>query len=289
MSCKIPIVQTMHNFRMLCPGATFYRDNHICEDCVKNNLMCAIKHKCYRESRLQTFICVLNLLFHRYTKIYHKLHYICLTDFNRKKLLQLNLYQQCDHIDPQKVYIKPNFTFDFPKLEREEGDYFLFIGRVEKLKGIDILLEAFRTMPKHKLIIVGTGSKLEYYQSLASKNVEFKGQLEKKELAITINKSKAVIVSSQCYESFGMVIIEAYAAHKAVIAGNIGNIASLVKDNITGIKFTYNSPASLKDAILKFEQNNKSFLEQNCYKEFKNKYSPDNNYKILEHIYNRLL
>ena len=86
---KVPVVQTIHNFRLLCPGATFYRDGHICEDCVEYGLKCAVKHRCYRGSKIQTLACVLSTAFHRMTGIYGKINYICLTDFNKQKLLGL--------------------------------------------------------------------------------------------------------------------------------------------------------------------------------------------------------
>ena len=91
---KVPVVQTIHNFRLLCPGATFYRDGHICEDCVEHGLRCAIKHSCYRESKIQTVACVISTMFHRITGIYGKINYICLTDFNKKKLLELKQIKQ---------------------------------------------------------------------------------------------------------------------------------------------------------------------------------------------------
>lgn len=108
LKCKVPVVQTVHNFRLLCPGATFYRDGHICEECVEKGLGCAIKHSCYRGSKVQTLVCVFSTWFHRLTGVYGKLNYICLTEFNKEKLLQLN------QIKPERVFVKPNFTFDSP-------------------------------------------------------------------------------------------------------------------------------------------------------------------------------
>ena len=86
---KTPVVQTIHNFRFLCPGATFYRDGHICEDCVSKGLKCAIKHNCYRNSKAQTFICIVNTWIHRRTGILKKINYIVLTSFNKEKIMQL--------------------------------------------------------------------------------------------------------------------------------------------------------------------------------------------------------
>ena len=109
---KVPVVQTIHNFRLLCPGATFYRNEKICEECITKGLRCALKHSCYRGSKLQTLACVINTKIHRITGIYRKINYICLTKFNKEKLLQLNITGKRQIIDTTKVIIKPSFTFD---------------------------------------------------------------------------------------------------------------------------------------------------------------------------------
>ena len=103
-SRKIPVVQTLHNFRLLCPGATFFRNGALCEDCLTEGLGCAVKHRCYRGSKAQTLACVISTKFHRMTGIYKKLNYICLTEFNRRKLLTLK------GIQPDRVAVKPNFV-----------------------------------------------------------------------------------------------------------------------------------------------------------------------------------
>lgn len=108
-SSKARVVQTVHNFRLICPGALLYRDGNICEDCLGKGLKCAIYNNCYRESKLQTLLVVLMLKIHRFFGIYRKLNYICLTEFNRKKLLEVNIVQRKKIINPNKVYVKPNF------------------------------------------------------------------------------------------------------------------------------------------------------------------------------------
>ena len=110
-SCGIPVVQTIHNFRLLCPAATFYRDGCICEECVERGLSCAVRHNCYRGSKLQTSLCVINTKIHRILRTYSKLNYICLTEFNKEKLLQLNSLSKNNIINENKVFIKPNFTY----------------------------------------------------------------------------------------------------------------------------------------------------------------------------------
>ena len=103
LSCHMPIVQTVHNFRLVCPGATFFRDGHVCEECLDKGLVCAVKHKCYRGSRGQTFACVVSTWIHRFIGTYKKLNYICLTEFNKEKLL--NLKQQNLFLQLMKVHL----------------------------------------------------------------------------------------------------------------------------------------------------------------------------------------
>lgn len=106
VKCGVPVVQTMHNFRLLCPRATFYRNGHICEDCISKGLRAAVRYSCYRGSKVQTMICVINTWIHRHTGILGKINYICLTEFNKEKLLHLK------YIKKEKVFEKPNFTFE---------------------------------------------------------------------------------------------------------------------------------------------------------------------------------
>lgn len=152
---KVPMVQTEHNFRLLCSGAIFYRDGHICEDCVESGLWCAIKHKCYRESRIQTLACALSIWFHQLMGIYGKINYICLTELNKKKLSNLK------QINKENVFVKLNFveSSDGFVPEEKRENQFVFVGRLAKLKGIDILFAAWKGMgdTAPKLVVCGTG------------------------------------------------------------------------------------------------------------------------------------
>lgn len=286
-SMKVPIVQTIHNFRLLCPGATFYRDGRICEECVTKGLKCSVKYNCYRDSKLQTLACVINTKIHRMIGIYGKINYICLTKFNKEKFLQLNRLGKRQIIDPQKVFIKPNFTFDTSSeiSEKRNCEYYLFIGRVEQIKGLDILLDAFAGLPNEKLVIAGTGSQLEEYKKKATDNVKFTGFLNRNELTQYLLKAKAIVVPSQWYETFGMIIVEAYAMHKPVIVGNIGNIASLVDEGKTGLYFKYDSAKSLQNAIHRFRQIDTREMGTNAYRKYKTEFTDEINYSVLRSIY----
>ena len=110
--CGVPVVQTVHNFRFICPGALLHREGQVCEDCLRKGLMCAVRYGCYRGSKLQTLLLTVSLLLHRKTGIYRRLSFICLTEFNKQKLLQINGRKKI--IDPARVFVKPNFTFEAP-------------------------------------------------------------------------------------------------------------------------------------------------------------------------------
>ncbi|MCD8148936.1 MAG: glycosyltransferase family 4 protein [Clostridiales bacterium] len=278
-SCGVLVVQTVHNFRLLCPGATFYRDGHICEDCVEHGLGCALRHSCYRGSRLQTLVCVVSTKVHRILGTYGKIHYICLTEFNREKLLQLK------QIRPEQVFVKPNFTYD-PDCEHQDDRYYLYIGRIEAKKGVDKIAAAFCKMLGRKLLLAGTGPMLDEmrhrYESYS--NISFLGFVPHDELNELLSHTKAVVVNSQCYESFGMMVIEAYAAGVPVLAGNRENISSLVKEGVTGIRFSGDSEEALISAVNKFESSSTAWND-NARKTYEELYSPDSNIEVLEDIY----
>lgn len=279
----IPVIQTMHNFRLLCPGALFYRDGKICEECLSKGLSCSLKYKCYRGSFLQTLASVITLKIHRALGTYKRLNYICLTEFNRKKLLSL----KC--VDSEKVFIKPHFTVESNNTRKErKKDYFLFLGRVEKIKGIEVIIEAFQDIP-YTLKIVGTGEEEKRLRSLIEEkhchNIEFVGYQSGETLDEILSGARALVSAPQLYETFGMTVIEAYAHRVPVIVGNIGNVSSLVEDGVTGLKFQYDSPDDLRRTIEEFMGLDCEMLGENAYKVFQEKYSEEENYKTLMKIY----
>lgn len=285
--CKVPVVQTLHNFRMLCPAGSFFRNNVICEECVDGGLKCAVKHKCYRNSKLQSFVSAAVLKVHRILGTYRKVNFICLTEFNRDKLLASN-----NIVDAKKVYIKPNFTFAEgiePSSEKEQEEYYLFAGRVEALKGIDIAIKAFEKIPDRQLYIAGTGPMMEEMQAYVKehdiKNIRFLGYLQKEEMTERFYHAKAVIMTSQCYEAFAMTIAEAYSYGVPVIAGRVGNMEGMVKEGVTGVKFTYNSAEDLAKKVEEFEHLDRMTLKENAREFYQNRLRPEDNYRKLMEIY----
>ena len=288
IQCGVPVVQTVHNFRLLCPGAIFYRNGHICEDCLEKGLWCAIRYNCYRNSKMQTLACVISTKFHRIIGIYGKINYICLTDFNKEKLLKLK------QVKENKIFIKPNFvenTQKFIPVEKRENQ-FVFSGRLDKLKGIDILLKSWKKMGKRapKLIVCGTGPMEEWCKEFVEKNkinVEIKGFISNEDVKKILANSKALILPTQLYEGFPMSIVEAYSVGTPVIGSNIGNVKSVIEERITGVIFTPTSKEMLIEAIiyiLGFHNIQES--TKNVYLE---KYTVQKNYIKLLNIYESVM
>ena len=278
----VPVVQTVHNFRLLCPGATFFRDGHVCEDCLSKGLSCAVKNKCYRGSRIQTLACVVSTIIHRTLKIYGKLNYICLTEFNKEKLLHLK------QIKKEKVFVKPNFVEAAKEivLYEQRKDQFVYVGRLEEIKGMDILLGAWKTMGKNapKLLMCGKGPLEEWCHTFINENklenVEMLGFVPNEQVRELVGKSKALILPTQVYEGFPMTIAESFAAGTPVIGSDLGNTGSLIENGKNGWKFQPKSIDELAEAVQKIRESFEGLDEEMICK-----YSAEKNYEQLRNIY----
>lgn len=286
-ACRKPVVQTVHNFRLLCPGAIFLRDGKVCEQCVKDGLRCAVRYGCYRNSKLQSFMSAAILKLHRFLGTYSRLFYICLTDFNKEKLLLLNQHGKT-YIRKERIFVKPNFV-QLPFMEAvQKKEQYLYVGRLEKLKGIWVLLEAWKELPDRKLLVCGSGPEESEIRAYLRKHdingAELKGQLPHEEILRLLAESKALILPTTCYEGQPMVILESYAAGTPVIASDIGNAGNMVIPGVTGLRFSCGDAKALKEAVIQMEEK-RGWDTRSLYEK---KYTPERNYELLLEIYNRV-
>ncbi len=287
LSLGIPVVQTVHNFRLICPAATLYRDRHICEDCIFKGLSCSVKHSCYRGSKAQTLISAMTLYIHRFLGIYKKIGYICLTEFNKKKLLEINRRKLL--IRPGSVFVKPNFI-DAPKVSQKSGiggDYFICCQRLDELKGTDILIKAYELLKKEapRLILCGSGPMDDYCRKHIEEgglNIEMMGYTEHSRVLSLISGAKALILPTRWYEGFPMTIVEAFSRGTPVIVSDIGNAADLVEEGVTGLKFKDGDPKALARCLL-----DPGLSDLNPYKRYEELYTEEINYGILKDIYEK--
>jgi glycosyltransferase involved in cell wall biosynthesis len=249
-ACKaegVPVVQTLHNFRFFCPSALFLRDGKPCEECVNKSLLESVRYRCYRGSRAATATLAAMLTLHRAIGTYSRDidRYITLTQFARRKAANAGIAKQ-------KLVVKPNFVPNPPAPGRGGGGYVAFVGRLLDGKGAETLVSAWRHLPSVKLKIVGDGAlrpALERVAQSENLNIEFTGTLDRANVLETVSGAELLIVPSEWYEGFPMVIAESFACGTPVLASRIGSLEELIDEGVNGRKFTPGDAAGLADAV----------------------------------------
>lgn len=286
-ACSVPVFQTIHNFRMLCPSALLYRDGQICEECISYGLGCAVKHSCYRGSKLQTIACIINTCIHRFSGIYKSVYYICLTEFNKNKLLQLK------QIPAKHVFVKPNFIENNLALvqDKDREEQYVFAGRLDKSKGIDLLFQVWEEMGDSapRLVVCGSGPMDDWCKDFVNchkVNIELKGRLSNEDARRLIGSSLALILPTQWYEGFPMSIVEAFSVGTPVICSDIGNPGDIVQEGVTGCKFDPKSVSDIVFALQRYQESPSMYAS--TLQEYVTKYTSDINYEKLMSIYRNL-
>lgn len=285
--CKI--VQSIHNQRMLCPTGMMIRNEHICEDCVDKGLKCAVKYNCYRNSKLQSLLLSGAIAWNRKRGAYDLVDaYLVTTKFN------YNMLSKVVPID--KIFYKPYYSdSEIWNLNDKKREYYIYISRVEYLKGIFVALKAFEKLPKQKLLVLGVGPGEEeahrFVETHQLHNVEFLGFKSKQEMLKLLYHAKALVFPTQWYEGFPMTIVESMATGTPIIGSNIGNVGTIVKDGVNGLTFQYDNPNALKERINYFEKNPELArkLEEGAQREFIENHTFEKVYKITNDLYMSLL
>lgn len=285
---KIPVIMTLHNFRLICPNALLFRNGYICEECINKIFpIPGIIHKCYRGSFSQTLSLSFIYNIHRFIKTWQKKidKFITLTEFQKNKFLVSSL-----DVPEKKFTVKPNFSEDFGEGFKNRENYFLYVGRLSKEKGILTMLKAF-SKTNMNLKIIGDGDLKEIVLKFSKqyKNIEYLGLRSKVEVFNLLKKSKALIFPSECYEGFPMVLVEALSTSTPVITSNIGSQAEIIKDKYIGLHFQVGNSEDLKKRLLDFSQKDYNFLYKNARIEYLNNYTPEKNYKRLMSIYEEVI
>ena len=287
---KIPILMTLHNYRLICSNAILYRDGHICEDCVKKIIpLNGIIHKCYHNSVVQTTAVTLMTSFHKIAGTWkNKIDkYIALTEFGRDKILNSSL-----KLSEDQVVVKQNFVEDFGDGNNNREEFFVFIGRIIENKGIETLLESLKHF-NYKIKIIGDGplrSRIED-AALQNKNIEYLGFRDKNFIINTLKKTRGLLFPSLWYEGLPMTVLEAFSTGTPVIGSNIGSLQLLIKDNYNGFHFR---PGDAKDlaARIKYLSDNEQQLKHlyvNARNTYLEKYTPEKNYEQLINIYSEVI
>ena len=227
----VPVVHTLHNYRLVCPVATCFRDGHSCTDCVGQPIpLPGVIHACVRDSRAQSAVVAATLTAHRAIGTWRRRidRYIALTRFQRSLLVKGGL-------PAGRISVVPNFLEPDPGTRAGERRGVLYLGRVAPEKGIDTLVTA-STLGRQVVRVAGDGPAMAAVESAAaSGNVIALGRLDAAEAHAEVASASALVVPSLWFEGFPMVVLEAYASGTPVIASRIGSLAEAVEEGETGL------------------------------------------------------
>ena len=288
------VVQTLHNYRLMCVTATFCRNDQVCEDCLGRTLAWpGILHGCYRGSRAGSAAVAAMLAFHRLKGTYQREVdvYITLSEFGRKKFIEGGL-------PPDKLMIKPIFSDPDPGVGSGEGDFAVFVGRLTGEKGITILLAAWPQVFAEtgmKLKIIGTGPLRASTEAAAQtrSGIEYLGRLEsQKEVYDTMGAAQALIFPSIWYEGQPRTIIEALAKGAPVLASRLGSMPEMVANGRTGLLFEPGNPQDLARqarTLVACPTEDRQSMRQAARSEFESKYTAEQNYPLLMRCYETAL
>ena len=240
--CKIPVIQTLHNYRLLCANAMLLRDGRVCEDCVGKRFgLPGVVNRCYRGSRLASLAIVSTVALHGAIGTWrHKVaRYIALCEFARGKIVEAGL-------PPERVVVKSNFTRDRHDGVRLNGprDGALYLGRLSPEKGVAVLMDAWRGLDV-PLTVIGTGPLQAPLREAATERVRLLGFVSDEEVTAALRSAAVVVMPSIVYEGFPMVVAEAFSAGTPIIASRLGAMAELVEDGVTGLHFNAGDAADL--------------------------------------------
>jgi glycosyltransferase involved in cell wall biosynthesis len=286
VDAEVPVVQTLHNYRLICPKAMPFRNGQICEDCFDRVIpWSGVVHGCYRNSHIQSASVAAMLGLHHWQGTWHKRvdAYIALSDFQKQVFVRAGL-------PAERFFVKPNFVFGSEPQDVERDDFALFVGRLSEEKGVEILLDAYLqhqlTIP---LKIIGDGpsrAKLAA-QAAGLPQVTFLGQQEATVVAQMMQRAQFLVFPSIWYEGFPLTIAESYACKLPVIASRLGSMSEIVRDGVTGLHFESGNAADLASKMRWAIADPQSMQKMGdaAYEIYQNCYTPQANYQQLIQIY----
>lgn len=288
---RIPVVMTLHDFKLVCPNYSFYRDGHNCEECQGRKFYKVVQHRCIQNSRLKSFVCAVEGYWHNWTQTYSDKvdKFIALSRFSLNKFIQYGLPED-------KLVLLPN-GLELKEYEPsyQPGGYVLFAGRLNQKYGVFTLLDAARSLPEISFHLAGNGEDEEKVKHFVEEkklgNVKLLGFLSPEELKQEISRSRFVVFPTIIYHNCPMVILEAFALGKPVVASDLGSIPELVEKNVTGLLCETGSVSGLAEHIQNLYRQPQLVRElgKNAREKVENNFSAENYYPRLLQLYEELL
>ena len=287
----LAVVHRISDFQYMCPNALFYNEiKGICEDCLKGKRLSCLRYKCVLGSSIYSGIKMLAKLMHDVMGVSRKVDaFVVPSSFTLGKLREYGISEGKLHHIPTFFNLKERDP------EVEYGDFVLYVGRIERQKGLMTLIKAFEETDMSLKIIGfsndGYDQKLKDYLSGKRHNIEFLGRKTFEEIVPWLRKCRCTVVPSEWYDNFPNAILESFAYKKPVIATNLGSLPELVKDGETGITFRLGDHNDLRTKalyMLSHEEDSKR-MGHEAYKRIETKYSPDQHYKALMNLFEQTI
>ncbi len=282
---SIPIVWTLHDYRLICPNTSLLSKGEICERCIPNRFYEAILQRCKKGSFPASFLAMLTTFYDRYARVPTRIdRFITPSDFLRGKLIQ-------GGFDPARVENVPNFVNLESHAGFPEKDYFCYLGRLSHEKGLDILIRGVAKIDKGRLLIVGQGPEEENLKrltaELGARRVEFTGYKSGAELTRILAESQFVVLPSRWYENLPFAVMEAFASSKAVVASAIGGIPEMVDDGVNGFLFPMGNVDALAGRLEKMiaDRDLREEMGRRAREKAEKLYGRDGHYERIMAIY----
>lgn len=282
----VAIVQSLHNYRLVCPNAFLLRQGRVCEACLgKRVAWPGVLNKCYRNDRAASAVVATMLAVHRAARTWSHVvsQYVAQTEFARRKFIEGGL-------PASRIAVKPNFVHPDPGPGSGEGGYVVCVGRLSDEKGLGTLLDAWQQVsPGRQLVVVGEGPLGPQVQAAARHNdaIRWLGGRAPEEVAAIIGDAACLVQPSIWYESCPKTVLEAFLRGTPVIASRLGSLAELVEDGRTGLHF---EPGNAEDLAATVERalddaGSLASMRRAAREEYERKYAADGNYERLMQIY----
>lgn len=285
-------VLTLHNYRLLCPAAVPVRNGQVCTQCIeRRSVLPALKYGCYRASRLATAPLAVNVALHRAARTWQEKidAFIALSEFQMELMIK-------GGIPKAKIYVKPNFYDGDPSVLSisERHPHAVFVGRLSNEKGVRTLIEAWRLWGEGAplLRIVGDGPlRCELERLAIGLHIEFLGQVSTESAQEQIAQARVLILPSECFEGFPMVIREAFAFGTPVVVSNLGPLPSIVTHRVNGMVFDAFLPNSLLSEVQSVfhDMSTLESISVSARKSFEDLYTEKKNYQIVMNIYEQAI
>ncbi|HEY2393627.1 MAG TPA: glycosyltransferase family 4 protein [Candidatus Angelobacter sp.] len=244
----VPVVQTLHNYRLMCVNSLFFRDQHVCEECMGQLLPWhGVLHACYRDSHAASAAVAGMVGAHKLAGTWRNRvrMYIAVSEFTREKFVAGGFPQE-------KIVVKPNFLHPSPEPGNGGGGYALYVGRLSLEKGIATMLEAWKSASNPiPLKVVGEGPLAELVSTAGSAcpKIEYMGSKSLSEVLDLMRRAEFLVFPSEWYETMGRTIMEAFAVGTPVVASRIGPPATMVVAGETGFHFQPGNVSDLRARV----------------------------------------